>query len=986
MKWLRYGTGVVLAALWITPLGAQEPTGTIRGQVTDATSQKPLQGVTISIGGHVAQSGTDGRYSIGGIAAGTDTLHARMIGYDAIGRAVTVRAGETIDVALAMSAHALNLAEIVAVGYGEQQAGNITGAVSQLNSDEFNTGRVVTPSELIQNKVAGVQVVESNEPGGTTQIRIRGNTSTTASNNPLIVVDGMPLASGTNIGRDPLNFINSEDIASITVLRDASAASIYGTNSANGVILITTKKGQGAPSIEYSGSVSASTVNGLPSMLNNAQFRTAVEQYAPQNVNQLGNSATYWFNQVDRTAIGQEQNVAISGAGESNNYRISANYLDQQGVMKGTETQRMSLGVNYNQLLFKDKLNLRLSLRGSRAVEHFTPGGVISNAAQMGPTQPIYDSTSATGFFNWTGGIQSADNPVEILDLSKNQGNTLRSVGNVQASYQLPRISGLSANVNLGYDVSKASQVSFSPSVLHAQIKNGNYGNYFRQDPYQLNSTIEPYLDYLVPRQLGPGNLELTAGYSYTKLHSEFPQTSVDSLSTNQLGINGIPAAKTVNSRQYVAESKLISFFGRANYNIKDRYILNMSLRRDGSSRFGPGNQWGTFPSVAAAWRISEESFIPRSWNLSDLKLRASWAETGNQSFGDYLWSTAYTVSDAEAQYWMGADGFVTTIRPSAVDTNVKWEQTRSVDVGLDFGFANQRFTGSIDWYDKKTSDLIFSVPAAAGTVPGDFITTNLGSMRNRGIEFSLSANVLRGGSTGRGLRWTTDFTASHLSNELLTITPYGGGGQQILVGGIAGGVGQTIQVYTPGVPVNSFFVYKQKYDAAGKPIQGEYEDLNGDGIINQLDLRPFHDPAPHWMFGHSSYLNYRNFDLSFTLRAYLGNYVYNNVASNLGSYSEVTRGSPYNLHSSVLETGFTTPQYFSDYYVEKASFLRMDNLTLGYSFNLRGQAARLYGTVQDVFTITGYSGVDPTAGINGIDNNLYPRSRIFTGGMSIRF
>jgi TonB-dependent starch-binding outer membrane protein SusC len=323
------------------------------------------------------------------------------------------------------------------------------------------------------------------------------------------------------------------------------------------------------------------------------------------------------------------------------------------------------------------------------------------------------------------------------------------------------------------------------------------------------------------------------------------------------------------------------------------------------------------------------------------------------------------------------------------VDPNIKWEATKSFDIGLDYGFKNQRFTGAIDWYSKKTSDLIFNVPAAAGTNLADFVTTNIGSMQNKGLELSLSARLLEGGR--RGLSWIADFTAARNSNKLTTITPFGGGAQQILTGGIAGGVGSTIQVLMPGQPINSFLVYQHKRDAKGNPIYAAtdtamYVDRNGDGIINQNDLRPFHDPAPKWILGHSSYLTYNKFDFAFTLRAYLGNYVYNNVASNLGTYSEVTRGSPYNLHSSVLTTGFQTPQYFSDYYVEKASVLRMDNITVGYTFNLRGQQARAFGTLQNAFTITGYSGVDPTAGLNGIDNNIYPRSRTFTGGMSLRF
>jgi iron complex outermembrane receptor protein len=984
---------LLLALLASVPLSAQTVGGTVQGFVTDSASNRAIQGATVTYAGKSALTRIDGRYTLSGVPAGTDSLRVRTIGYAPVSQAVTVADGETVTVDVAMAAQAVNLAEMIVVGYGEQRAADITGAVSNVTSDEFNTGRVVTPTELIQNKVAGVQVIENNEPGGATTIRIRGNTSINASSEPLFVVDGVPLGTGAGggitTGRDPLNFLNSADIESITVLRDASAASIYGANAANGVVLITTKRGNGRPRFEYSGSVSASKITRTPDMLNAAQFRAAVTEFAPGNVAQLGTANTNWFDEIGQTGFGQEQNFAMSGSTANSNYRFSANYLDQEGVIFGTNTQRLTLGVNYDQRLINDALSLKFNLRGSRAVDKFTPGGVLGNAAQMGPTQPVFDSAATTGYFDWAINNQSADNPVALAHLARNQGTTLRSVGNMQAAYNIPALAGLSANLNLGYDVTRAERVNFEPSTLHGQLRNQNFGNYNRQNPSQTNTVLETFANYAVPNAVGPGLLDLTAGYSFSESHAEFPNTSADSLATDLLGTNAIPAAKTIKSTQFVNEARLISLFARANYNINSRYLFNVSLRRDGSSRFGPDNQWGTFPSVAAAWRISEESFLKDRFNLSDLKLRASWAKTGNQSFGDYLWSSTYTVSNAQAQYYMGEDGFVSTIRPSAIDPDIKWEATRSVDLGIDFGFANQRFTGAIDWYDKKTTDLIFSVPAAAGTVPGDFLTTNIGSMRNRGIEFSLGARILESRGDSRGLTWQADFTAARNNNELLEITPFGGVSQQILTGGISGGVGQTIQVLRPGEEVNSFYVYKQRY-AGGKPVFGTalemYEDLNDDGQINQDDLRPYKSPAPKWILGHSSYLTYNKFDLGFTLRAYLGNYVYNNVASTMGAYSEVGRMSPFNLHKSVLETGFESQQFFSDYFVEKASFLRMDNLTLGYSLNLKGQPARIYGAVQNVFTITGYSGVDPAAGLNGIDNNLYPRSRTFSGGLSLQF
>ncbi|CAN5879095.1 TonB-dependent receptor [soil metagenome] len=1016
MRGLRCSIGLLLAAVWIAPLGAQEPAGTVRGRITDDVSQQPLRGANVAFAGRSAQTNTDGRYTLTGLPATTDTLRVTMIGYAPAARSVTVAAGEVVDLDLVLTAQALNLAEMVVVGYGEQAAGNITGAVTSISAQEFNKGRIVSPQELIQNKAAGVQVIENNEPGGGTSVRIRGATSINASSEPLYVIDGVPLGGGAGAGllveldrpnfttpvpgsgiakgRDPLNFINPDDIESITVLRDASAAAIYGANAASGVVLITTKSGRERPQFEYSGTFSASTATRYPSILNADQFRAAVEQYAPGNVDQLRSANTDWFDVVDRTGLGQEQNVALSGQGNTMDYRLSFNYLDQDGIIRGTHTQRVGIGVNYNQRLANDRITLRFNARGSRAEDQFTPLGVLSNAAQMGPTQPVHDGNAPGGYYDYTTGLTSPDNPAAIAFLARDQATTYRSVGNAQAEYSLPFLEGLKANVNLGYDVTEADREAFNPSILHRQTVT-DHGQIIRTSPSQLNTVLESYLNYVTPGGFGPGILDLTGGYSYAKAHAEYPRLEAKGLSTDALGTDGIPGADIIQNSLDVQDSKLISFFGRANYNINDKYILALSLRRDGSSRFGEGNEWGNFPSVAVAWRLSQEPFLRNVGGLSDLKLRASWARTGNQAFGNYLQYSSYTVGDGQTQYPIG-DTLITTIRPSAVDPNIKWESTRSVDIGLDFGFANNRFSGAIDWYDKRTTDLIFRVAVPAGTNLSNFITTNIGSMRNRGLELSLGARVLDGGD--RGLSWQADFTAARNTNELLTIDPIAGAGQQILTGDVAGGVGTKIQVLTPGRPINSFNVYTHKLDANGKPIYSDqngdgnindddlYIDQNGDGIVNQDDLRPFEDPAPDWILGHSSYMAWGKFDMGFTLRAYLGNYSYNNVSSNIGTYAEVARSSPYNLHTSVLETGFATPQYQSNYYVEDASFLRMDNITLGYSFDIRGQAARIFGTVQNAFTITGYSGVDPTAGLNGIDNNIYPRSRTFTSGLSLRF
>ena len=987
MTHVRSAIGPLLALLWITPLSAQSPGGTVRGRVTDGTTQQPLAGVTVTIGTRGTLTENDGAYVISGVPAGTDTVRARMLGYAPATQAVSVTDGASTTADFALTQRAVSLSQVVVVGYGHQRAGDIAGAVKQVNADQFNTGTVITPQMLIQSKVAGVQVVDNNEPGGGISIRIRGATSVNASSDPLYVIDGMPVSSGAgaglSAGRDALNFLNPDDIESITVLKDASAAAIYGANAANGVVLIKTKSGSGGPHVQYSGSVSASSVTRLPQILNAAQFRAAVEQYAPGSVGQLGNANTNWFDQVDRTGWGQEHNVVVSGAGQSNDYRVSVGYLNQDGIINSTSTQRLSLGLNYNQRLLHDQLEVHANVKGSRALDQFAPGGLLSNAAQFGPTQPIFDPTSTTGFYEWPGDLlTSADNPVAIMKLASSNGTTFRSVGNAQVEYHLPFLPALSANVNVGYDATNVSQETFTPSVLHSETKSGENGYDYRQDPSALNEVLDTYLDYNAPLNIVPGGINLTAGYSYSQSHAEYPSYTATGLSTNLLTTNGFPTAQNVSNFLDVENSKLISFFGRLNYNLSDRYLLALSLRRDGSSRFGPANAWGTFPSVAVAWRISQEPFMKDIPGLSDLKLRASWAKTGNQAFANYQQYSAFLVGNSQAQVQFG-NQFINTIRPSAVDPDIKWEATRSWNVGLDYGFLNQRFSGSIDWYTKRTSDLIFTVPVAAGTNLSNFLTTNIGSMKNDGVEFSLSARVLDGGKHRLG--WTADVNASHNTNELTSINPFAGSAQQILTGLVAGGVGTFIQVLEPGQPINSFFVYQQQY-ANGKPTEGGYVDRNGDGITNVDDRRAFHDPAPKWIFGQSSYFTYGRLDLSYTLRAYLGNWVYNNVASNLGSYQELQRGSPYNLSTSVLQTGFMTPQYLSDYYVEDAAFLRMDNVTLGYGFKYDNQPMRLSLTVQNAFTLTGYDGVDPTAGLNGLDNNIYPRARTVTLGLSVQF
>jgi TonB-dependent starch-binding outer membrane protein SusC len=986
MKRVRCLLGALLAVLWVAPLGAQQPTGTIRGRVSDAGTQQPIAGVHVTFGTRGVVTLPDGRFVLAGVPASTDSLRARIIGYAPAAQLVTVAGGDTVVVDLAMTAQAVALSELVVVGYGAQRAGTITGAVAQVTSAEFNTGRIVTPQQLIQGKVAGVQVVDNNEPGGGLSIRIRGATSVNASSDPLYVIDGMPVSSVLSAGRDPLNFLNPDDIESITVLKDASAAAIYGANAANGVVLITSKKSRlHGPEIQYTTSLSSSSVTRVPSVLNASQFKAAVAAQAPTRSASLGNANTNWFDLIDRRGFGQQHDVVVSGVGQSSNYRLSVGYLNQDGIIRTSSTERVSLGVNYEQILLNDNLDIRTNVRGSRTFDHFQAGDVLGNAVGMAPTQPVFDPANPTGYWDWPTTGASASNPVASLDRSVSQGTTWRSVGNAQGAYHLPFLRSLTANVNLGYDLTQANNQTFVPNDLAAQIRQGQ-GFLSLSNRNQTTLVGETYLNYSAPINVMPGNIDVTAGYSYSSSHSESPYFQETGLPSNLLGINGVTVdpKSVVQNTTNVVDYKLISFFGRFNYNLNDRYLLAASVRRDGSSRFGPGNQWGTFPSVSLAWRISQEPFLRNVTALSDLKIRASWARTGNQAFGDYLQYPTYTYSNNQAQYYFGGS-FISTIRPGAVDPDIHWESTKSYNLGVDYALFNQRISGAIDWYTKNTSDLIFTVPVPAGTNFSNLVTTNVGSMRNRGIEFSLSAKVLE--VRPEGLGWTADFTVSHNANELLSINP-NRSVAQIPVGGIGGGTGNTIQVLMPGQPINSFLVCQQYY-LNGKPKQNTYLNAAGDTVSGCTSaLRPFHSPWPTLELGHTSYFSYRKFDLSFTLRAQLGNYVYNNVAASNGSFQNITTANvtPSNMDASVLQTGFTAPQYLSDFYVQDASFLRMDNITLGYAFQYGGHPFRAFATIQSAFTITGYDGVDPTAGLNGIDNNIYPRSRTFSGGLSVQF
>ena len=985
----RFGVLTLVAALCVSePVLAQS--ARITGIIRSSDANAPIFAAEIEVVNanfrRVTSTREDGRYTVQ-VEPGTYMVRAKRIGFGADSVRVTVAGTETKTVDFGLTARAFQVAGVTVTGYGTQNVRNITGSVKAVTAEDFNPGRVVSPEQLIQAKVPGVQVVDNNEPGGGISLRIRGGTSVNASNEPLFVIDGVPLniGGGLSSGRNPLNFLNPADIKEVTVLKDASATAIYGSRGANGVVMITTRSGSSAePAFSYGTSFSSSNVSARPDLLNAQQFRDIVTTNVPANVGLLGSANTDWVDQILRSAGGAEHNLAVSGVRDDMRYRLSLGLLNQDGILQGTNAQRVSGSATYSDVLLNDRLELRANLKGTRNKDLYTPGGVLGQAVNMDPTQaPITGGT----YFQWPVAL-GTNNPLADLNQLSDEGVTFRSVGNVEAKWFFTEwVEGLSGTVRTGYDYSTSTRTFFSPSTAQQDIESGRGGRIDRNMPRQVNTVLELFGNYNRELSFMESTLDLTGGYTYEEQAGDYTSYWAEDLSTDLLGANGIPLAGESQNNLFVEDSKLISFFGRANWSIRDRYLFMASLRRDGSSRFGPENQWGVFPALSAAWRVSEEEWFGNRLNMSDLKLRLSWGVNGSQAFGNYLYVPTYTPGGAQATYQFG-NQFVSTLRPSAVDPNIKWEETSALNFGVDFGFLNDRITGTIDMYSKDTRDLIFSVPVAAGTTVGNFVTTNIGSMNNTGIEIGLSAVVLDGASNG--WRYEAQFAISSNRNEITSISA--DESDRILTGGIAGGVGSRVQVLQPGSPINSFYVYEHRKSGGEYVVTGPdtamYVDRNGDNIINQDDLRAYKNPAPKMIIGHTSNVSYGKWDFSATARAYLGNYTYNNVASNLGHLNGLLGATPSNRHASILETPFVNPQYFSDIYVEDASFLRLDNVSAAYTFRniLGASSVRLFGTIQNVFTTSKYSGADPLAGVNGIDNNLFPLSRTYTFGANLAF
>ncbi|MBG8554904.1 SusC/RagA family TonB-linked outer membrane protein [Hymenobacter guriensis] len=974
-------------------------TGSISGRIVDEKSQG-IPGVTVLIEGTSLGTSTnsDGQFSIQNVPAGPQTIVASFVGFTTTRRPVTISAGQnaTLDVSLSENTTLLN--EAVVIGYGTQRRQDLTGAVEQISEKQFVKGQVTNPEQLIQGKVAGLQVTTGGgAPGTGSSIRIRGGSSLSASNDPLIVIDGVPVDNqGISGAANPLSLINPNDIESITVLKDASSTAIYGSRASNGVILVTTKRGlQGEKlTVNVSSQNSISEAVKYIDVLNGAEYRALVNSRGnAQQKAQVGTANTDWQKEIFRTAQTTDNNVSIAGSAGPVPFRVSGGYLDQEGLLINNDLKRYTGSISLTPVLLDSKLRVTLNLKGSWIDNNFSDGGAVAAAVFYDPTQPVYSSNPLLakygGYYqnlDVNGNINtlSGRNPVGLINQRRDRSTVKRSIGNIQLDYRLPFVDGLSANLNVGYDIQRGrGSVYVAPnSATFVGDRLGKGQN----NPYAANNDnklLEAYLKY--DKEIGIGRLELLAGHSYQAF--DYKTFVFDDFTA--AGEVFIPATMPINGKDYTDPGyRLLSFYGRANYNIKDKYLFTGTFRADGSSRFPDNNRWGYFPSGAFAWRIKGEDFLANNSVVSDLKLRFGYGQTGQQDLGTsveglYGYLALYTPSQNTASYQLG-DRFYTTSRPSFYNLQRKWETTTTYNVGLDYGFIDNRISGSVDVYQRDTKDLLNFIEVAALANLSNAGNFNVGSMTNKGVEAIVNVDVLR----GEKLNWSLNLNGNYNQNEITRLTlvespNYIG----VPTGGIGGGVGNNIQINSVGYPANSFYVYQQVYGTDGKPLEGVYVDRNKDGVVNGSDRYRYKSSRPKYILGFGSNLSYGKASLAFTMRSSLDNYMYNNLRSG-STFSANSTGFLSNATHEVLNSQFSTAQYFSDYYMENASYLRMENITLGYNVGKIAQDkanVNLSLSVQNAFVITDYTGLDPEV-FNGIDNSIYPRPRTFTLGLNIGF
>ncbi|TCD10693.1 TonB-dependent receptor [Pedobacter frigidisoli] len=980
----------LLMLLVFSALIVKAQTGSVSGKVLDETGQ-PLPGASLLVKGTTRSTSTDvnGNFKLAGLPNGSVTISASFIGYQTLDKAVTVSANATVSFQLVPDAQKLN--EVVVIGYGTAEKKNLTGSITTVSSKDFQKGAITTPEQLIQGKIAGVNVISnSGQPGVGSTIRIRGGASLNASNDPLIVIDGVPFSGNTiDNAPSPLSLINPNDIETFTVLKDANATAIYGSRASNGVILITTKKGgSGAPVINFSTNNSIATVIKKVDVLSADQVRAYVNANGSASQKALlGTASTDWQDEIYQRAFTTDNNLSIAGSFKGVPYRVSAGYLDQDGLLITDKLKRGTGSITLSPRLFGDHLKIDLNLKGSLTDSHFANGGAIANAIQFDPTQPVNATNKYGNYYEWTQGTgadmvpnpNAPRNPVGLIRLQDNNGNAARSVGNVKFDYSFHFLPELHANLNLGYDVSKGyGSINVPSFAAQSASTQGSATHALRTGSDKFS---EFYLNYAHTVESLRSRFDVTAGYGYY----DNSTTGYNFTSYTGTGVALVSPVFTFS----VERNKLLSYYGRFVYTLADKYILSGTMRTDASSRFAQDNRWGYFPSVGFTWRIIGENFLKDSKVISDLKLRLSYGETGNKDGGDignYNYLSRYYANTNTGQYQIG-NTFYNYYAPAGYDPDLKWETTTTYNAGLDYGFLNGRLYGSLDVYYKKTKDLLSTINIPVGTNFTNLLTTNVGNMEVKGAEASLNFVAIKTDN----ITWDFGVNAAYNKRKITNLTLNPDPGSKVSAGDITGGTGVTLKYNAVNQVPGSFFVYKQVYDGAGKPLEGIFADLNGDGVINTNDQYFYKQPDPNFTFGFNTSFSYKKWTVNTVLRANIGNYVYDNVASNYGIKSNILTsvGVLNNASTNLLTTGFTNNQYLSDYYIRNASFLKMDNLGLAYNVGKLSKngntTMRISANCQNVFVVSNYKGLDPEL-TSGIDYNLYPRPRTYTLGLNVGF
>lgn len=977
---------LLLVALFVIGcLQLMAQTRTIKGEVTDAQNGEALIGATVIVEGEKGGTVTDfdGNFSLQ-VSSSAKKIKVSYIGY--IDKVLSI--SDNMKVKLESDSKAL--ADVVVIGYGTARKSDLTGSVATVKSKDFNKGLVSSPEQLINGKVSGVQIMSnSGSASAGSTIRVRGGASLNASNDPLIVLDGVPLEQGGISGNSSnfLSMINPSDIESMTVLKDASSTAIYGSRASNGVIIITTKKGQqGAVKVSFNTTNSLQTRAQMVDMLSRDEFVNVINQFGTDNQKSLlGTANTDWNDEVYRTAFGTDNNLSVSGSIDKwLPFRVSVGYYNQSGLVRKDNVERWTGNVVLTPSFFQDHLKLTINAKGTLNNNSFNNGGAVWAAATFNPTIPVYSGNDKYGGYNEAldadgypvnAGVR---NPRGLVDLYDSKSKVSRFIGSMDVDYKVHFLPDLKLHATVGADYAKGDGTVYVPAYA-AQSYNKDEslgGSDYKYGPQKNeNRLLTLYANYAKYFEDIKSNVDLTAGYDYQYWKSTTPLYYTKSAAGTNLS--------TVKASDY--RHVMLSYYGRINYSFDGKYLLTATVRRDASSRFSKDTRWGTFPSVALGWTLTEEPWLKNQKVLSNLKLRASYGVTGQQEgIGNYNYLPVYTYSVTGAEAFINGQ-YINTYRPEAYVSDLKWETTTSWNFGLDFGFLDGRIGGAIDFYTRKTKDLLASVPTAAGTNFSKTILTNVGNVDSKGIEVSLNATPIQ----TKDWEWNLSYNFTWQNMKVKNLSLIKGGSQTNVKVGPSIDAYQ-FQVLSEGYEPYMFYVYHQLYDSkTGKPIEGAYADLNNDGEINESDLYRYHSPAPKYIMGLSTSLRYKQLTLGMSFRANIDNYVYNGMGMSTGAFETVSYNNSQlnNLNTSFLKTGFKTRQYLSDYYVENASFLKLDNLSLSYNVGKINKWASLTvsAMVQNVFTITGYSGTDPEVP-NGMDNSFYPRPRTYSVSLGLQF